>query len=216
MIVLLKWLRQFFSNSDLKAEMSGWLSPMEAALYASKLAGRAVSVRTLLKFARRRKIRVAMKFADDRGNEHVFEILKLAKGANLRRVGFHKISVSQFVDAHRIFQPLSESDHTSRISETVASRRVADSKFFPGEIISKADAAFILGCSRRGIEYLMDVGQLKPISLGHRTVVFRQKKVRALERQRRPRSGKRKARYAGNPIDGRRVGRMVSPKSIAA
>jgi short subunit dehydrogenase-like uncharacterized protein len=64
-------------------------------------------------------------------------------------------------------------------------------KYGPGDLITKADAALVLGCSLRGIEYLISVGRLRSVRLGHRTVVLKRKRVISLQRRRRVGSGKK-------------------------
>jgi hypothetical protein len=74
-----------------------------------------------------------------------------------------------------------------RRSDKVARAR----KYAPRELITKADAARILRCSVRGVEYLISVGRLRSIRLGYRTVVLKQKKVLSLARRRKVGPGRK-------------------------
>src|SRR5205823_4652347 len=75
------------------------------------------------------------------------------------------------------------------LSGTIRSLKLAGLKYSPGELVTKADSALILGCSIRGVEYLMVTRKLRPIKF-RRTTVFKRKKVFAL-RRRRLRYGRR-------------------------
>lgn len=156
----------------MSAENCDWLSAREAATYASEISGQKVSMRTLQEFARSGKIDFTLgTYSSPRD------------GAG--KLWFHTASLERLVEAHKYRW---YSGYFTFVSQTLSSRKVAASKYFPGEVITKAEASVILKLSIRGIEDLMDRGHLKPIRLGHRLVLFRRKKVYALERLRRPKT----------------------------
>jgi hypothetical protein len=218
---ILAWLfRRNRSNTDYRE----WLPAPDAAAYATAVARRTPSVRGLLDPPQKSR---RTGFYDDWGNFHatrqewhshlvnlsVRTLLTFARNGKIdfklgaylgrrrnggRKLWFSKSSLHRLVAAHWVVEPRSRFVCTS---ETLGSRKVASSRYAPGEVITKAEAARILDCSIRGVEHLVDMEQLKAIRLGHRLVVFQYKKVRALQRVRTPRSGKRKARYRGQLID---------------
>jgi hypothetical protein len=180
----IRYLTYFEPRGDL-------LSALDAATYASMQSRQSFSVRTLLKLARNGKI----DFSIDRGRESFSRRSDLKvrkKMANSgRRLWFSKKSLRLLIGAHVIVHPLS---NKLRVSQTFSSRKVADSRYSPGEVITKEEAAFVLSRSIRGVEYLMSTGRLKAIPLGNRLVVFKDREVRALDKALRRRSGKRPPR----------------------
>jgi hypothetical protein len=108
-----------------------------------------------------------------------------------RKLWFCRRDLQKLIDAY-VLEISNEKEtgayHTAlRRSDKIARAR----KYAPGDLVTKADAAQILGCSVRGVEYLMSVGRLRPIRLGHRTVVLKRKKVLSLQRRRRIGPGKK-------------------------
>jgi hypothetical protein len=70
-------------------------------------------------------------------------------------------------------------------SAAVRSRKIAsEKKHAAGKLVTKRDAAFLLDCSERGIDYQVKVRKLSRIKLGYRTVVYRLRDVIALRRKR--------------------------------
>lgn len=215
-------LTAFFQRWPRKraADHGDWLSTPDAAVHATAIASRTPSMRGLLDPKLPRSfygspshpvylsVRTLLQFA--RSGKIDFKLgAYLGRPSNGgRKLWFHEDSLHRLVARHRIVEPQSR---LVFISETLSSRKVASSRYSPGEVITKAEAAFILGCSIRGVEHLADMGRLKAIRLGHRLVVFKHKKVRALQRVRAPRSGKRKARYAGQAINS-----LIRTKLMAA
>ncbi len=194
-------------------------SASEAATYVSAMADQRLSVRTLLALVRKGKIAVAdaIGSADEQGRQLVVIARRKMRRKGVRGLWFPKDSLVKLVEAHRILIRPGRIYET-RISRTLSSRKVADSRFSPGEVITKADAALILDLSVHGVEDLMQKGQLKTIRLGHRLAVLRLKKVLALQRVRgRKRSGKRNAGVRTcKTADLRTLVRSIRTNSIAA
>jgi hypothetical protein len=106
------------------------------------------------------------------------------RSPNGRKFWFHKNALRKLLQNHTMLLPNSAS---RALSGTIRSQKIAALKYPPGVLVTKADAALILGCSLRGVEYLMSIGRLKSLKLGHRVgrrVVFKQKSVLALQRRR--------------------------------
>lgn len=107
-----------------------------------------------------------------------------------QKLWFRRRDLQKLIDAYVLELPDKETGTYStaiRRSNKIARAR----KYGPGDLVTKADAALILGCSLRGIEYLISVGRLRSIRLGHRTVVLKRKRVISLQRRRRVGSGKK-------------------------
>ena len=108
-----------------------------------------------------------------------------------RKLWFRRGDLQKLLDAYVLEI---RTDKETRIYSTAIRRsnKIARArKYAPGELVTKADAARILGCSVRGIEYLISVRRLRSIRLGHRTVVLKKKKVVSLQRRRRVGPGKK-------------------------
>jgi hypothetical protein len=107
-----------------------------------------------------------------------------------RKLWFRTRDLQKLKNAYVVEIPDNETGTYStaiRRSHKIARAR----KYGPGDLITKADAALILGCSLRGIEYLISVGRLRSVRLGHRTVGLKRKRVISLQRRRRVGSGKK-------------------------
>jgi hypothetical protein len=167
-------------------EWPDWLSAHDAAAFASAIGAPRLSARTLLMLARNGKI------------DFTFGPYNGWPRNGGRKLWFHTASLRRLVEAHMFTW---HSGDFAFVSQTLSSRKVAASKYFPGEVITKAEVSVILNLSVRGIEDLMDRGHLKPIRLGHRLVIFGRKKVYALERLRRPKSWRRGPRLPDRRID---------------
>ncbi len=187
-----------------------WLSAAGAAAYATALAskwGRArLSVRTLLELARKGKIDCRSAALPPVGRSRPGRPPHTGRKLWFRRGSLYWLIMRKQL----VFDCRTEPSHFF-ISDTLSSKKIASSRYSPGEVITKAEAARILGCSIRGVEYLTGLGQLKAIRLGHRLVVFSCKKVLALKSVRATcRSGKRKVRLP----HGRLADRLVATRLL--
>jgi hypothetical protein len=96
---------------------------------------------------------------------------------------FEKGVLDRFLSAFLI----PTADGKQAVSTAVRSSKILlAGKYMPGELVTKADAALMLGLKIRGIEHLVANKELRPapVNLGYRTVAFVRKSVVALQRNR--------------------------------
>ena len=135
---------------------------------ASRISG--LSVRTLRMLARTAKLKF---FTSD--------------ARSPRKLWFREGDLEKLIEAYT----LRRADGAQVLSAAIRSRRIAcQKKYSAGKLITKSDAAFLLGCSRRGIEYHVEAGHLRRVTLGHRTTALLRRDAIALQRK-RMRWGKR-------------------------
>jgi hypothetical protein len=120
---------------------------------------------------------------------------------------FLKTSLQRLIDAHTIAR-----GQSTRVSRTLRSCKIATLKFPPGELMDKRDAAFLLSCSVRGVEYLMSIGRLRPIAISKRRVAFKRRNVLAVHRF-RLRHGRKKMETRKNISLSKAVG--IEPQKLA-
>jgi len=98
-----------------------------------------------------------------------------------RKLWFREGDLETLIEAYT----LRRADGTGVLSAAIRSRRIArEKKYSAGKLITKSDAAFLLEYSRRGIEYHVEAGHLRSITLGHRTTALLRRDVIAWQRKR--------------------------------
>jgi hypothetical protein len=162
-------------------EQDQWMPSIEAGRYLQ------LSASTLCALARSHKIQSRKGRRSTRGRARR---AIHSRRARRRKLWFRKSQLDNFLRAHILFGP---DGKDTQLSAALRSRKILlVHKYEPGELLTKLDAAFVLGRSIRGVEYLMENQRLKPLglNLGHRTVVFKRSTVVRLQRELNPRGKK--------------------------
>ena len=163
-------------------EQHQWMPTIEAGRYLQ------LSASTLCALARSHKIQSRKGRRSTRGRARRRAIR--SHRSRRRKLWFRKSALDNLLRAHILFGPDGKG---TQLSAALRSRKILlVHKYPPGELLTKLDAAFVLGRSIRGVEYLMENQRLQPLglNLGHRTVVFKRSAVVGLQRELNPRGKK--------------------------
>jgi hypothetical protein len=124
--------------------------------------------------------------------------LKETKKKTSRNLWISRSALTKLLEELTIVAP----DGRRALSSAARMEKLALARYAVGELVTKQDAAFMLGLSIRGIEHLMETSKLVPIRLikNHKQTLFRRRRVIALARrramERRPRRSPRGAQLA--------------------